>query len=250
MVLYKLSTRSRWTTIQQYSDNSSISFKLIAAGTYNICIKVKDTSGVEVKNFIDVEVIDNSLKNYSCISASKVESGESIIVTANASGSTGFYRYSVSYKKETAGRWTIKQENKANRFVVINLEEIGIYDICVKVTDDGGKAVKKYFKAEVTELLDVLCNTSSVSETEIILGESVTVMASASGSTGFYQYSVYYKSENSDGWTVLSDCSPNSFVIFRPEREGNYEVCVNVRDNQEDEKTKTFSINVITNIEE
>lgn len=244
MALYKLSTRSRWTTIQQYSSNSNMSFRPTAAGTYNVCIKVKDSRDVEVKAFMDVEVVDNSLKNYSCISASKVESGESILVVADAAGSTGFYRYSVSYKKETAGKWIIKQENKANRFVVIEPEEIGVYDICVKVTDDNGTAVRKYFKAEVTEPLDALCNTSSVSETEILLGESVTVMASASGSTGFYQYAVYYKASDSYDWTVLSDYSPNGFVIFKPESEGIYDICVSVKDNQEGEEIQTFTVGV------
>ena len=249
MALYKLSTRSRWTTVQQYSDDDVMVFSPSSAGIYNICVKIKDSRGVEVKKFIDIEVVDNNLKNYSCISANKIESGENILVIANAAGSTGFYRYTVSYKKETAGKWIIKQDNKANQFVVIEPDETGVYDVCVKVTDNTGKSARKYFKVEVTEPQDALCNTSSVSETEIVLGEYVIVMASASGSTGFYQYSVYYKAESDDSWTSLSQYSPNGYVIFKPESAGNYEIFVNVKDDEESEETKIFNISVSDNNE-
>lgn len=118
------------------------------------------------------------------------------------------------------------------------------YDICVKVQDDKGTVVKKYFTLEVTEHSEKLINTSTVSETNIAFGETINVAASASGSTGFYQYAVSFKSENDKNFTVIQDYSPDDTAEIRLDTVGNYEVCVSVKDNLGNEAEKSFKITV------
>ena len=243
-VVYKQETQEKWSTAQSYSTTVSATIKPAKAVVYDVCVKVKDSVNTEVKKFFKVTVTDNRPKNLSTISAASVEVNEIVVVKAKASGSTGFFKYAVFYKKAADTKWTTKQNFKANSTVVIQPTKATNYDICVKVQDDKGTVVKKYFTLEVTEHSEKLINTSTVSETNIAFGETISVAASASGSTGFYQYAVSFKSENDKNFTVIQDYSPDDTAEIRLDTVGNYEVCVSVKDNLGNEAEKSFKITV------
>ncbi len=243
-IVYKKNSAEKWSTIQAYNVNSAVTFKLSSAGTYDVCVKVKDTSNTEVKKFFTLYVADNKLKNYSTISASSIELGESVIVNAKATGSTGFYQYAFYYKKAADTKWTTKQGFKANSIVTIKPSKATTYDICVKIKDNKGTVVKKYFTLEVTEKANKLSNISALSDTEIALGEKITVSASANGSTGFYQYAVSYKNTNDTDWTTVQDYSANSIVSVKPTIVGSYSICVSVKDDFNNKADKYFIVTV------
>ena len=92
---------------------------------------------------IDVEVADNTAL------VEKIKDKE-VVVKAKASGSTGFFKYAVFYKKAADTKWTTKQNFKANSTVVIQPTKATNYDICVKAKDSIGTVSKKYFTLKVT----------------------------------------------------------------------------------------------------
>ena len=239
-IVYKQSTQSKWTTAQSYNTNTNVSFKPAKATIYDVCIKVKDSDGAEVKKFFTVNVEMDTLKNESTISETTINLGGMVTVNAKATGSTGFYTYAVYYKKTSESKWTIKQEFKTNNIIDVKPAKATTYDICVKVKDDKGTVVKKYFEVNVTNFI----NTSELSTTEIQLGDTVKVSCSATGSTDFYQYAVYYKKTSNTKWTTKQTYSSNNAVTIKPTSATTYDICVKVKDNQNNEAKKYFIVTV------
>ena len=239
-VVYKQTTQSKWTTAQSYKANATVTFKPANAVTYDVCVKVKDSNNTEVKKFFTVKVTSDELKNVSTISAQTINLGSTVTVNAKATGSTGFYTYAVYYKQKAQTKWTTKQDFKANNTIAVKPAKATTYDICVKVKDDKGTIVKKYFTVNVTDFT----NTSTLSATEIKLGNTVKVSCSATGSTGYYQYAVYYKKTSDTTWTTKQSYSSNNTVTIKPATDTTYDVCVKVKDNKNNEVKKYFTVTV------
>jgi len=170
----------------------------------------------------------------------KINLGNTITVNAKASGSTGTYTYAVYYKKSSESKWTVKQDFKANDKVTVKPAKAVDYDICVKVKDDKGTVVKKYFNVSVTELV----NTSVVSANEIKLGSTVKVYCSAKGNTDSCQYAVYYKKTSDTNWTTKQNYSSNTTVTIKPAKATAYEICIKVKDNMGTIAKKYFTVTV------
>ena len=149
-VYYKKSTSSQWTTAQSYKANATVTIQLAAAVKYDICVKVKDSTGVIEKKYFTVNVV-KPLTNNSTISSESVKLGQSVTITGKASGGQTPYTYGVYYKKSTSSQWTTAQSYKENATVKITPAAAVKYDVCVKVKDSTGKIEKKYFVLTVTK---------------------------------------------------------------------------------------------------
>ena len=55
-VFYKKSTQTDWTTVQKFRTNSSVNVTPKSTGTYNICVKAKDSSGTIIKTYQNISV--------------------------------------------------------------------------------------------------------------------------------------------------------------------------------------------------
>lgn len=148
-VLYKKKTDTKWTVKQNYSENSIIDVKPAKATDYDICVKVKDESGVISKKFFEINVVDNSLKNNSAISAEEINKGDTVTVYGSAAGGAGDYTYAVLYKKKSETAWTVRQGYKDNSEIIVRPYTNTDYDICIKVKDEAGTISKKYFTVTV-----------------------------------------------------------------------------------------------------
>ncbi len=150
-VYYKKATGTKWTTAQSYNANTTVTIKPAAATTYDICVKVKDSDGTIVKKYFTLTVSKAALTNESTLSATTVQKGSSITVTAKATGGTGSYTYGVYYKKATSEKWSTVQSYSTNSTVKITPASAVEYNVCVKVKDSSGKIVKKYFDITCTK---------------------------------------------------------------------------------------------------
>ncbi|MBQ5563763.1 MAG: hypothetical protein IIT39_10300, partial [Clostridia bacterium] len=239
-ILYKRTSQTKWTVAQNYNANAVVSFKPTASTTYDVCVKVKDSSGTEVKKFFTVQVT-NGLQNTSKVSSQSIKLGEIVTVTAAATGGTGKYTYAVYYKKDYDKKWTTKQDYKTNNTVSVKPAKQALYNICVKVKDSDGTIVKKYFDVTVS---DSLQNISTISSDTIKLGETVKVSCSAKGGSGFYQYAVYYKKQTESKWTTKQDYSSNVSVSIKPTKATQYDICIKVKDDKGTIDKKYFVVSV------
>ena len=142
--LYKQSDKSAWTKAKDFSTTSSVVITPKNAVKYDVCIKVKDSAGTIEKKYFTVNVIDNSLKNLSSLSATNVKKGDKVTARCSATGGKAPYTYAVYVKKTTDSSWTTKQSFKENATVVFTAMNSAQYQVCIKVKDASENVVKKY----------------------------------------------------------------------------------------------------------
>ncbi len=153
-VFYKQTAQSSWTKAQDFSENTTVTFRPARATTYDVCVKVKDETGKIDKKYFTVKV-NEKLKNTSVISAQEITLGEKVTVTGSATGGMGDYQYQVLYKQAERTAWAMAQDFAENAAVTFKPAKAAAYDVCVKVKDETGKTEKLYFTVTV--------NTSTIS---------------------------------------------------------------------------------------
>ncbi len=241
-VSYAGTADSKWTEIQDFSENAQVSFNPGKTGNYNICVKAKDADGIVSQKYFSLKVSGNALVNTSELVSDKIVLGEYARLKCSASGGTEPYAYAVYYCTENADKWKAKQTFSSNTSVKFKPAEPGIYNVCVKVRDGRKVISKKYFTLEVCK--KEIVNTSGLVSNEINLGESVDIICSAKGGQAPYQYAVYYSSSDDTSWKAGQSFSDNAKVTFRPKKALNYNICVKVKDKNNTVAKKYFTVTV------
>lgn len=182
-----------------------------------------------------------ALENTSKISTDNIVLGNTFTVMGISFGGKGNHCYAVLYKKKSDKKWTVKQNYSSDNYVVIKPAKATDYDVCVKVKDDNGDIVKKFFTVKVNPKL---ANNSTISATTIKKGNTVTLKGSATGGMGNYQYAVLYKKKSESKWTVRQGYKENDEVIVRPYMATGYDICIKVKDETGTISKKYFSVTV------
>lgn len=141
---YKKSTSSTWKTIgTNYGTQSTGSFTPKSAGTYNIAIKVKDSSGkIKTKTF--TVNIKAPLKNKTTI-----DIGEKIVLKGAASGGASGYTYAFYYKRSTNSTWKEIKPAYTTDSAEFTPASSTSYDIRSIVKDADGVMSEKTFTVKV-----------------------------------------------------------------------------------------------------
>ena len=224
--LYKKASDTKWVNKQSFAANDTVTIKPESAVDYDVCIKVKDSSGVVEKKYFTLHV-NEALSNTSTISSLNIAKGQTVTVNAAGENGVGPYTYAVYYKNRTQSKWTTKQDFSQNSVVEVKPANTGLYDVCVKVKDSTGTIAKVYFEVNVAA---AVASNSTISATSIKKGETVTVKAAAKGGIAPYTYSVQYKQQSKSKWTTQQDFASNDTIIVKPASATTYDICVKVQD--------------------
>ena len=241
-MVYKKVSDTKWTTKQNFSENTTVSIKPADATDYDVCIKVKDSTGTIEKKFFTLKVANAALTNNSTISATSIKLGETVTLTGKATGGTAPYQYQMVYKKVSDMKWTTKQNFSENTTVSIKPANATDYDVCIKVKDSTGTIEQKFFTVKVANA--ALTNNSTISATSITLGETVTLTGKATGGIAPYQYQMVYKKVSDTKWTTKQNFSENTTVSIKPANATDYDVCIKVKDTTGTVEKKYFSVTV------
>ena len=241
----KLSTSTYYSTLKDFSTTATYAFTPAHTGTYNIHIKVKDSSGATASKFINLTVkpqTTTALKNNSTISATSIDLGSSVTVTGYASGGTSPYQYAVYYKKSSSTYFTTVSKYSTARTAKITPAGTGTYNVRVYVKDSKNTTAIKNFNVTVTK--GILANKSTVSATTTTLGKSITITGTATGGTSPYQYCSYYKHSTASSYTLNRAYSTTRTMTFKPAHSGKYTLLVRVKDNLGTVVSKYYTITV------
>ena len=244
-VLYRLKGASSWTTLQDYSSTSQVTFKPSAAGNYEINVKAQNASGVVVEKTLALTV-NAKLVNSSSLSASSIYVNGSVTVKCAASGGAGSYTYLVRYRKSDTSAWTVKQNYSSTSSVAVSLTEAGSYEINTAVKDALGDIV--YLTKTLTVNYTDVTAKLTLAKSSIVLGQSNTLSASASGGTGTYTYAFYYKLSSASSWTTLQNFSSTNKVSLKPSSVGTWDVKVIVKDSAGTVKYATSSFKTASSL--
>ena len=238
-MLYKKTSDSNWTTAQGFKPNETVTIKPAKATTYDVCIKVQDSNGTVEKKFFTLKVTNAALSNTSTLSAISVKLGDTITVKASATGGTTPYKYAVYYKASSSDTWSTKQDFSTTTSTSIKFAGTGTKDVCVKVKDNTGTVVKKYFTVTVTS---AITNNSTISATSVTSGKTVKVTFAAANGTSPYTYKVERMLVGgSSGWTTISNTSSTYTNVTIP-TAATYQIRVTVTDSKKQTAVKYFTV--------
>lgn len=143
---YKYEDES-WTTIEPYSQNTVINWTPEKMGKYEVCIKILCNSKV-YKKYFDM-IVSEELVNMSVVSSSHIKTGDSVMLTAKATGGLGGYTFAYYCKSAYSDWWTMLNDFKQASSMQWKPSESGEYDICIKAKDSYGQISEKYFSLTV-----------------------------------------------------------------------------------------------------
>lgn len=148
-VLFRKSGSKKWTLLQEFDTNSTVSFKPKTATTYEICVKAMDEYDNISKKYLTVNVLE-PLNNTSSVSSESITLGEKLKINCSATGGAGNYQYKVMYRKATTNKWTTKQDYSDNTTLSIKPSATVDYVIYIKAKDSLGKISSKTFDVRVS----------------------------------------------------------------------------------------------------
>ena len=240
-VYYKLTDAEKWTVKQNYNANNVVELSLAKEGTYNVCIKVKDTDGKVAKKYF-VLYVTQPLANTSSISDDTIILGESFTVDMSAKDGSDTYKYAVYSKKAEQTSWTQVQGYSDSESITVTPEEAGLYNVCVKAKDSFGTISKKYFIVNVKNVAPQ--NISTISAQEINVSESLTIHCDAELGAGSFRYAVYTKNVQDAQWVEIQKFDDNSELSLNFEKPGLYQICVKAKDADNTIAKKYFTVTV------
>ena len=145
---YKRHEDTGWVKISDFSAETTASFKPFKDTYYDICVKVKDSTGKVEQIFSSVKVYPKFV-NSSKIASNSIKLGQTVSILAVANGGSGEYEYAFYYKKAQDESWTAINEFGRCLRAEFTPKKATAYDICVKIKDSNGRVEKKYFTLTV-----------------------------------------------------------------------------------------------------
>ena len=235
---------SGWTALTGTTTATSFTHKPARAITYQYAVKVADSKGKTSTKYFTVKVsAPATLKNASTISATAIKKGQTVTMTAKATGGTAPYKYRYFCKPEGASGWTALTGTTTATSYTHKPARAITYQYAVKVADSKGKTSTKYFTVKVSAPA-TLKNASTISATAIKKGQTVTMTAKATGGTAPYKYRYFCKPEGASGWTALTRTTTATSYTHKPARAISYQYAVKVADSTGKTVTKYFTVNV------
>ncbi len=241
---FKQANASKWNKKDVDKTTASTTIKPGTVTVYNIKVVVTDAAGKTSEKTFDVTVEQaaDPLVNNSTVSDS-IELGESINITASASGGTLPYTYEYYFKQKSASKWNKKDIANTETAATVTPGTATVYNIKVVVTDAANKSAEKIFDVTVNDKPEPLVNTATVSSV-ITLGENIDISASATGGTLPYKYEYYFKQVTQSEWIKKNVGNTVSSTTVKPGSAVPYNVKVIVTDAKGQAAERTFHVTV------
>ncbi len=144
----KRPNETKWSTLQGFKENNTMTFNPAYEGTYEICMKVKDSDGA-VEKVYHTLTVTQLFQNRSTLSADTIRTGETVTIHGAASKLLRNTTYAVYTQKSGESKWTALQHYSSNPTVEWTPARPGEYIICVKVKSSTGLISKKYLTLQV-----------------------------------------------------------------------------------------------------
>ena len=245
----KSPSSSSYTTLSTTTE-TSYKHTPTTAGTYSYAVKVTDAAGETATKTFTVTVkgdVVTELQNNSTISATSINLGSSINMTASAAGGTAPYSYKYFVKAQGSSSWTALTGVTTATILTYKPSKAGIYQYAVRVFDSNGKYVTKYFTVKVNSVVPSTISCT-ISATSITLGSSIKMTAKATGDAAPYKYKYFVKPEGELDWTALTSVTTATTCTHKPAKAGTYQYAARVIDSKGSYVTKYFTVKVTQNV--
>ena len=235
------------TTVQESSSKDSYTWNL-TSGKHTIKCIITDSKGATATSSKTYTAEGGSdpdlpLTNNSIISATSITKGQSITMTAKATGGKAPYTYTYLCKSPSSSNYATLATTSSTSYKHTPANA-GTYSYQVKVVDANGSSKVKSFSVKVSAPATELTNKSVISATSIKLGTTIKLTGKAIGGTTPYKYTYFCKPEGSAEWATIKSISTSTSCTHKPARAITYSYAVRVTDAKGESDVKYFTVKV------
>ena len=233
---------ANFTTVQSEGTSSSCTYKPSSAGSYTLRVTATDNTGKIATSNLVINASSPISLNIS-LSSNSITLGNQVTVTAQATGGSTPYQFAYYVTEPGSSTYTSLASFGTLQSLSYTPKKAGDYQI--RVDCKGSNDITATKSIGFTVQTNALSNASTVSSTEIKLGETVTLTGKAAGGTSPYTYAFYYKKSGDSSWTTSGTAFGSSTsASIKPTSEGSYTVKVTVKDSTGKTDDKTFAVTV------
>ena len=205
------------------------------SGSREFFAEVKDTAGTVVRSSAMKVTVKNAATPLAItgkVSASRVSAGNTVTISANATGGTGSYTYSFlihNLENDTWYRWAFDK----NAEHIWTASGSGNREFFAEVKDAAGTVVRsEVMKVTVGDgsSTGALQIQASADKNQVTTGTAVTISAAAAGGSGNYTYSFLVHNLANGSWYRFGDFAAASSYTWTAGNAGTREFFVEAKD--------------------
>ena len=194
------------------------------------------------ENGIKFVEMGGRLINTSTIDSETVVKGSKVSLRGSAKGGAPLYTYTFRCRKSGTAEWEYLSLNQPYSLYEYKGTAYGEYEFQVIAKDTEGTTAVKNLKLTVTH--PELENISTISETSITDGSSVTISITPRGGVRPYSLAYRCKRTGAASWTYIAANTLNTSMNFTPSTAGTYDIQTIVKDSEGKTVTRGFKLNV------
>lgn len=226
-----------WVRIQDYSSSNTAQWAPQQAGDYTLTVFIKDANGTEVAKGTPFHVEAGDPPKITGLSVDKPSpqhAGNSLQISAQASGGVGQLQYKFSYEKD--GAWVRIQDYSTSKTATWTPEQPGAYQLVVFVKDSQGIEVTKGLTYQVTESIPLKVRSFTTdAPSPQYTGSSIRLTAEGEGE-GNLEFKFLCQIDGV--WEEIQGYSQENSTVWKPTVPGSYSLAVYVRNSQGQEISK------------
>ncbi|MBU5317834.1 starch-binding protein, partial [Clostridium bornimense] len=235
------------------SDENKCVWTASKEGTYDIKVVITDADGNTANSTINNYKIEKqivgklSIDSFS-VNPKSAKVGETIKLSANASGGNGTIQYKFVAKK--GNNETIIKDYSTTKTVTWTPSVAGEYELLVYAKDSEGNSDSATTSCTVEESSEEVVITTDKASPQVT-GTAIKITAKAKNINGAkYMFSIF---SYEDGWEIVQKYSTSNEYVWIPKKSGKYKIEVAVMDSNGNEIENRINYNIaakITRIEE
>ncbi|CDM67953.1 Hypothetical protein CM240_0788 [Clostridium bornimense] len=225
---YKYKFTVDGTTVD--SEDNKCVWTATKEGTYDIKVTITDSNGDVANSTINDYKINKvigdkiSIDSFT-VSSKSVKVGETVNLSASASGGNGTIQYKFVAKKDN--KETVIKDYSTSKTATWTPAAAGEYELLVYVKDSDGNSDSDTASCTVEENNEEVVITTDKASPQVS-GTSIKITAKADNAKE-YRFSIY---ESNSGWSTLREYGTSNTVTWTPKSSGNYKIWVDVKDSK------------------
>lgn len=238
---------AEWGILQPVSSKSEFVWEPNAPGDYEILVDIIDDGQIYTKSiYYTITEVNWDFLGISMSPEEIQQPGEPIEVTVDTTGTTAGLQYKFVWQRDGWQEWGVLREFSTENTVTWIPESEGKYELIVDILDRDGECETQKICYEIKQhpwkYIGIETDKKSPQQK---YGDPIYITTNTEGDNKHLKYKFVWQKDNWKEWGVLQDFSLKNQTVWNPRETGNYEIIVDILDDNSEIVTKSIPFSII-----